>query len=441
MTIRADHRPIQVMGRVGPTRRPREIGRVAGTGCFDSGMGAHLRAMTAPDAHPCPLSPLQHLPRVTAGLPGCGGRVRVEIDDFAVEETPLYLPCGSGEHLYLFIEKRDVSGPTLRRHVARALGISDRTIGMAGMKDRRAITRQWISVPASAEGRLEAIDDDRVRVLQHARHRNKLRTGHLAGNRFELRIRDVVPDALPRVQAKLAALAETGMPDFFGPQRMGQGGATMAAGWALSQGLDRLVRLRMPDGSVHQFNLRDRTLRRLAASALQSEVFNRTLARRLQEGSWRKVLPGDLCQKTDTGGQFPSDDPAREQGRLDRGELAITGPMWGPRMSMPAEDALALELEVLAASGLVREDFDRIASLAPGARRPLFVPLTDPQVRQDEQGLWVAFGLPPGAFATVLLHEIMGPVTDDATQDDEPGGDSEAPDDLDSVDTDGGPCV
>lgn len=360
--------------------------------------------------HDCPLEPLHPLPRLTAGLAGCGGQLRVLPEDFEVEEIPLYEPSGVGDHLYLWIEKIDVAGETLRRHIARALDISGMDIGMAGLKDRRAVTRQWISVPKSAESKVSRIEDGRIRVLDARPHRNKLRTGHLTGNRFRLRVRGVGADAETLVAAKLQRLAALGMPNFYGAQRMGHGGSTLAAGWALLRGYSRLVRVRMPDETVHSLNLSDRPLRRLAASAVQSEVFNRTVARRMELGLLETVIEGDLCQKTDTGGMFVTDDLLREQRRLETAAIDVTAPMWGPKMMRPDGQASRIELEVLAAFGLTEADFAAIGNLAPGTRRAMLCRLGDPQVGRDDAGLTVAFSLPAGSFATVLLHELMGPV-------------------------------
>lgn len=169
----------------------------------------------------CPILPLHPLPRITADLPGFGGQLKVFTEDFVVEELPLYEPAGSGDHLYLWIEKVDVAAETLRRHVARMLEISGVDVGMAGLKDRRAITRQWISVPRSAESKLERLNTDRIKVLDSKLHRNKLRTAHLRGNRFEIRVRHVLPGAYALAQAKIERLLKSGVPNF-----------TAASAWA-----------------------------------------------------------------------------------------------------------------------------------------------------------------------------------------------------------------
>ena len=85
-----------------------------------------------------------------AGLQGTGGRVKTTPEDFQVEEIPAYEPVGDGEYVYLWVKKRDVSADHIRRELARVSGITPREVGMAGLKDRKAITWQWISVPLKA---------------------------------------------------------------------------------------------------------------------------------------------------------------------------------------------------------------------------------------------------------------------------------------------------
>src|SRR5436305_8796696 len=134
--------------------------------------------------------PLAPLPLVTADLPGIGGRMKTVPEDFEVEEIPAYEPSGSGDYLYLWIEKRDMGAEYFVRQVARRLDIPVGEVGTAGLKDRHAVTRQMVSVPVRAESRLAQLDGDGVRLLSVSRHGNKLRPGHLHGNRFRILVRD-----------------------------------------------------------------------------------------------------------------------------------------------------------------------------------------------------------------------------------------------------------
>src|SRR5947208_343351 len=160
-------------------------------------------------------------PLLTADLPGVGGRIKVEPEDFEVEEIPAYEPSGQGDFLYLWVEKRDMGAEYFERQVARRLGIGPGEVGTAGLKDRRAVTRQMVSVPASVEPRLGPLDGDGIKVLSVGRHSNKLRAGHLHGNRFRILIRDAAADA-DALTAILDRIRQQGLPNYYGPQRFGR---------------------------------------------------------------------------------------------------------------------------------------------------------------------------------------------------------------------------
>lgn len=238
------------------------------------------------------------------------GVLKSEPEDFIVEEIPAYLPSGSGEHLYLWIEKRDVGSDFLLDRLARGLGIPRGDIGTAGLKDRRAVTRQWVSVPARCEPSLTTLQIEGVTVLQSARHANKLRTGHLKGNRFEIRLRDVPESAAATASQITEQLRTSGIPNLYGDQRFGNEDETLALGLALLRG----------ERSPRSIPFAKRKfLLRLALSAVQSALFNETLARRLAAGTLARVAPGDVMQVTATGGLFVAKDAHVEQARCDGG--------------------------------------------------------------------------------------------------------------------------
>ena len=157
----------------------------------------------------------------TGDLPGIGGSYKLCPEDFFVEELPLYPCSGQGEHLYLQIEKRGLSTPEMLRQVAASLNLPAREIGYAGLKDAQAITRQWISVPANCEQRLARLDQLQCQVLATNRHDNKLRLGHLAGNRFRLLVRKPGPQAKQKADLILQRFERQGVPNRFGEQRYG----------------------------------------------------------------------------------------------------------------------------------------------------------------------------------------------------------------------------
>ena len=299
--------------------------------------------------------------------------------------------------MFVRIEKRGATTVDAARALARALDVRDRDVGIAGMKDRHAVTRQWLSLPPPvAPEQALAVELPGVRVLEALRHPHKLRTGHVRANRFVLRVRGVDAGAEDRARRILAALGEPpGAPNWYGEQRFGRDGDNAARGRALLTGE------RAPG--------RDRRLDRLMVSALQSQLFNDWLTARIGDGLYRAVLAGDVLHKRG-GGMFVCDDPATDQARLAAGELVVTGPMFGDRMRLPgdASPALAREAEVLARAGIPREAFSAVRALAEGTRRDAAIEVTGAAVTAvDGSTLEVAFALPGGAYATAVMREVM----------------------------------
>ncbi len=336
------------------------------------------------------------LPRLTADLPGAGGAVR-ELEDFVVEELPAYLPCGEGEHCLALVEKRGLTTPQAIERICRALGLPPGEAGYAGLKDRAGVTRQWISLQGAAPAALLALQLPDLRVLEAGLHRNKLRTGHLHGNRFVVTLRGAGEDGLARARAVLERLVAEGLPNYYGEQRFGRQGDNAEQGLRLLRG---------------EAVTRDRFKRRLFVSALQSLLFNQVLARRLGDGGLRTLLGGEVLQRTDSGGCFVSEDRATDEARLRAGELVVTGPICGPRMPLPLEGspARALEEAVFAAHGVSPQSFGALGRLARGGRRPLSVPVGQARVEPAPGGagadLVLCFELPAGSYATVLLDEV-----------------------------------
>jgi tRNA pseudouridine13 synthase len=338
--------------------------------------------------------PLQPQPLLTADLPGVGGRIKTVPEDFEVEEIPAYEPSGEGEFLYLWVEKRDMGAEYFVRQVAKRLGIAPADVGTAGLKDRRAVTRQMVSVPAGCADRLGALDDDGIRVLRTGRHSNKLKAGHLHGNRFRILIRGA--DAVAtRLEPILQRLRAEGLPNFYGPQRFGRDGETGLLGLAL------LRNEPLPGRKPSPF------LRKLALSAAQSALFNHYLARRLADQLMRRVLPGDVMAKWPFGGLFVAEDVPREQERFDRRETVHAGPMFGRKTFAAAGEAAAREEAVLADAGLMRTSFHGFGKLLQGTRRHNLVYVDDLAATAEPDGVRLTFVLPAGSYATVLLREVM----------------------------------
>jgi tRNA pseudouridine13 synthase len=334
------------------------------------------------------------LPFATAGVPGSGGALRATPEDFRVDERPAYQPSGSGPHLYLRVEKRGRTTRDVLRQLAMALGVQDRDAGYAGLKDKAAVTTQWLSFPVARDPDPATLAGDGWRVVAASRHQNKLRPGHSRGNAFQVVVRG---GDLARAQACAAALASAGLPNYFGPQRFGAGGETAALGRAL---------LEPQPGPEARRAARDRFTRRLALSAFQSLLFNRWLAERIGDGLFATALLGDVLKKLDTGGLFTCEDPALDGPRVERFEVSPAGPMFGHKLKPAAGVAAEREARVLAGAGLDLADFARGGGEAEGTRRAARLRV-EPVLTPAEDGYLACFELPPGSYATVVLRELM----------------------------------
>jgi len=321
--------------------------------------------------------------------------IRSRPEDFRVEEIPAYLPSGAGAHLYVRFRKTGLDTMEAVRRLAAAIGVQPRDAGTAGLKDRHAITIQWASFPLSENKpipSLEALSSPGLEALEAARHGNKLRTGHLRGNRFSLVLRQIAEADVPRVVASLTRVGTEGLPNWFGAQRFGRAGdnATMALAW---------MRGERPAP-------RDARVKRLQFSALQSDLFHRVLEKRIERGTWDTVIAGDLVQVGPGPAVFVSEDPVADTARARSGDIFATGPLFGSRMRKPTGEALALELEVLASIADAEALFAKWSTLGEGARRPFRLAPQELSATALHEGgsVHVDFMLPKGAYATSVIE-------------------------------------
>lgn len=327
-------------------------------------------------------------------------RIRVLPEDFEVEEISLEEPQGDGQHLWLWIEKRLRNTDQVLDDLAQGLGIESRQVGYAGRKDHRAVTRQWVSVPAHLESRLATLELPQTEILRAVRHPHRLRLGELSGNRFQLRVRQVDTASMAALPKCIETLRRRGMVNRFGRQRFGNDGRNA------ERGAEMLRR-----GRMHG----PRRKAKLMLSALQSEVFNRVLDDRADAYDQLKV--GDLAFVHASGELLQVNETTSLEERCLRCEVSATGPMFGSKMRWPRGEVILAEekvMEDLDLPPLRRLDLPRGFKLY-GDRRPLRVPLHEmdwhdgnPEEGTHEDGsLELRFVLPPGSYATVLLEELF----------------------------------
>lgn len=431
--------------------------------------------MTAFDPHIAPTT------FATASIPGFAAWIKERPEDFLVDEIPAYSPAGEGEHLYLLVQRRDLSTLETVEILAGHFGVPRTAVGYAGLKDKRALTRQVFSVhlPGRRMEEFPSLERSDLSILWADYHANKLRQGHLRGNRFSIRLRGMgfagVFEGVRRAKAVIEALERTGVPNRFGVQRFGLLGNNHEMGRAFlvgdhagglaallgpsadhpgvndqareayargdfagalalfprgahaeRQALRALAHGKSPKRAAFAI---DFAYQRLYLSAFQSAVFNAVLDARLANGTWRTLQPGDLAFKHDSGAVFavePGDTTLEP--RLRALEVSPSGPMWSDRMTRASGEVDALEVRALEASGVTLDHLRAFQATAPkspslmeGARRPLRVPLVAPDVEGgvDEHGPFVrvAFDLPRGSFATAVLAEILKGYPPDAPRD------------------------
>ena len=328
------------------------------------------------------------LPAVSDGLPGTGGRTRVCLDDFVVSEVPRSPPDGEGDYAFAYVEKRGLNTHDLIAAL-REQGVPYNEVGVAGLKDKYAVTRQWLSVPVSYARALEALDElEGARVLETSRHGARLRRGHLRGNRFEVRVREPEAGWHDRACAIIERIQSAGLPNYFGPQRFGRFNSNAIDAVRLLRGE------KVPGG---------RRLNDLFISALQSHLFNWNLKRRIESGVYDRTLAGDRARRHDTGGMFIVGDPAVESERAQRLEISAVLPLYGRKVSGGLEAAAALEQETLERFGLRRSDFRRHSR---GDWRISRVRPESMELHPAPEGYLIAFTLPSGAYATCFLREL-----------------------------------
>jgi len=390
-------------------------------------------------------------PYLTADLPGIGGKFKTYPEDFYVEEIPLYQASGEGQHTYLQFEKVGLTTRAAINRIAQSLGIPVRRIGYAGLKDAQAVTRQMISIDNVSPERVAQLDLSGIKVIAARQHRNKIKVGHLAGNKFVIRIRAVQAGDLAQAALVLDRLKQQGVPNYYGLQRFGVRQNSHLLGLALIQNQpknflaellgrphpaemqqaqqarkrfdeDRLEeafalwpkslrsewlvlrRLIQTGDEQDALNALDKGLKQFFVSAYQSYLFNLLLSQRLD--TIDKIERGDVAYIHRNGAAFVVREAEVEQPRVDQFEISPAGPLFGIKY-LPAEaEPGQREVDLLNQAGLSLGDFNLPGVRPVGGRRPYRIPLTDAQLQWNE-GIIVSFTLPPGGYATMVLREIM----------------------------------
>ena len=330
-------------------------------------------------------------PPYAHGSPVAEAALRTFAEDFVVEEELGFAPAGAGQHLLLKVRKTDANTHWVARELARHAGCRPQEVGYAGLKDRRALAIQWFSVPRPRTPRdLGTVRGEGYEVLEAHAHGRKLPRGALAGNRFAIRLRTGEGEGARlagRLEPRLAAVAGRGVPNYFGPQRFGRGGANLAPA---TQDAQRLTAVE----------------RSLKLSAARSVVFNAVLAARVADGSWERLLAGDLANLDGRGSIFPVEAPdATLAGRCARLEIHPTGPLWGGGESGAGGGVRELEMRI--AGELAAECASCAAAGMTQERRSLRLRVAELECQGEPDAVLIRFRLARGCYATAVLRELV----------------------------------
>ena len=314
--------------------------------------------------------------------------------DFQVFECMHVTPEGEGEHLWLEIEKTGWNTEDVAMWLAKTAGIHRLSVGYSGLKDKHAVTRQWFSLHLPGKADPDFVWPEGVRLVQASRHRRKLNRGTHRANRFVIRATRFCGDKA-LLESRLKAIAEEGIPNYFGEQRFGRGAGNLV------RGREWLMGGEAP---------RKKALRSIWLSAVRSDLFNQVLAERVSRGLWNRVLSGDILQPEGSRGLFMANDDLDAAARVISGEVHPTAPMPGVAGMASSGPCREMEQQILGPyqaviEGLCREGVDEI-------RRATRLPVQDLQwtllqEREGENTLQVSFRLPAGAFATTVMAELV----------------------------------
>jgi tRNA pseudouridine13 synthase len=339
-----------------------------------------------------------NLPYLTNEFPGIGGKIKQEPNHFEVEEIPLYEPKGMGQHLYVSITKENKTTRQIQKELAELFNLPYHYIGHAGLKDKEAITTQSFSILLINENmsvkELENMIQQNIDVdVNWAKfHVNKLRTGHLLGNRFKITITEIdmdINEAYELARKISAKIHESGLPNFYGKQRTGEDGENIISGWQILTGKKWI---------------NDKWLRRYLIGSYQSYLCNKYLSDRFKKGLYFKMLKGDIAKKHDTGGIFWVDDLIKAQQRYEDKEISFTAPIYGYKMSEVKNDSKIFEDEIIKNANISLSQLRK--NKVTGTRRiGRILPKISPE--KVDEDIVLSFQLPKGSFATIVLREFM----------------------------------
>ena len=333
--------------------------------------------------------------------------------DFVVEEIPLYEFSGEGEHLILKVRKKGFATWEMLDILSNHCGIKMREFGYAGLKDKEALTYQYISIHKSHEEKIEAFEHENIKIMEKTYHNNKIKRGHLKGNKFFIRLKKVMPLAATKIDQALQRIKDEGMPNFFGYQRFGMNSDNHIQGKAILDGTKKM---------------RAKNVRELLINAYQSHLFNSWLSERIDlshlvnsfsaselvdahgkftekeyvelksQSQFLKLLTGDVMSHYPYGKLFyvEEENGSEQAERFLKKDITPTGIISGKKVKFAEKSAWTLEEKYAPKIELWGDR--RFAWIFPDIE--LF------EYKEEKAQVEITFTLPKGSYATVLIEEI-----------------------------------
>lgn len=323
--------------------------------------------------------------------PAISGRLKSQNSDFCVDEIMPITPSGEGEHLWLKIQKDGSNTDWVAQQLAKLAGVKSMAVSYAGMKDRHAVTTQWFSLhlPGMQDPDFSSLDDAEFKILELSRHDRKLKRGALSGNRFRIRITELEGDS-KGLESRLENIQQQGVPNYFGEQRFGRDMGNL-------KNAEKLFNRELKKVKKQQ--------RGLYISAARSWIFNQLLSARIDQQSWLNPMQGEVYMLNGKSACFVDDDKEANFQRLVNKEINLTGCLWGEGESMATAEVLDLEKNVAAEYEVFTEGLQS-ARLKQERRALRLVPENlNWNIKGD--ALELAFDLPAGAYATMVLRECV----------------------------------
>ncbi|WP_086983090.1 tRNA pseudouridine(13) synthase TruD [Vibrio aphrogenes] len=339
------------------------------------------------------LAPFAYL----CGKPIATAKIKAQAKDFQVIEDLGFDFSGEGEHLMVRIRKEGENTAFVANEIARLCGVPSKNVGWAGLKDRHAVTEQWLSVHLpKPEMRFDPqeLEDlhPSIKVLETSRHNKKLRPGDLASNQFVIRLTDISDQA--DILARLEKIQHLGVPNYYGAQRFGREGNNLheARRW----GRDNV-------------RTRNQNKRSMYLSTARSWIFNHIVSSRIEQGVFETLLEGDIVRNSlGETLMVDADNITQLQPQLAQAQIQITAALAGDNALPTQGQALQLEQVFVDAE----EDLMKLirGNRMRHDRRVIGLTAHNMQWHQEQDDIVLSFSLPAGCFATSILRELINEV-------------------------------